>query len=270
MNSLTVRIISAVSLIACLALVQYFVGSQGVLVLGFFLIGLAIYEYAQMHFALSSNRRTARILFTFAALFTIVQVLTGHFSAHLFAFCLALLFCVFIWLVRGESQNDRQLRTLSELALGVIYLGLFPGLGLRLLKFADTEKWFWFMVALVAAGDIAGYFVGRAFGRRALLKSMSPNKTVEGFVGALISSLLISFLFHYFFATNVEIWKLLLAGPMISFFAQTGDLFESLLKRTAGVKDSGKILPGHGGLLDRIDGHIFACPVVYFAYTLLS
>jgi phosphatidate cytidylyltransferase len=115
-------------------------------------------------------------------------------------------------------------------------------------------------VVPVWAGDIAGIFVGRAWGRRPLAPQISPNKTVEGAVGNLLACLAAGAALGVWTGFGPGLG--LAAGALGGTFGQAGDLFESSLKRSAGVKDSGNLLPGHGGILDRIDSLLFALPVV--------
>ncbi|HEY5218585.1 MAG TPA: phosphatidate cytidylyltransferase, partial [Gemmatimonadaceae bacterium] len=127
-------------------------------------------------------------------------------------------------------------------------------------------------VLVTWATDIGAYAVGRAFGRRKLMPSVSPGKTVAGAVGALVVSVLVTALYAEYVLRPVAQLGLtplgiLLFGIVVSAAAQTGDLFESLLKREAGVKDSSSLIPGHGGVLDRLDSLFFVLPV---AYLLLS
>jgi phosphatidate cytidylyltransferase len=144
-----------------------------------------------------------------------------------------------------------------ELGLGSIGLSIAPG-GV-LLVFPLVVTW---------ASDIGAFFVGRAIGGRKLIPSVSPGKTVAGAVGGLVASMLVSWVFARGVLVPVASfgftpWGALGFGAAISVAAQTGDLFESLLKREAKVKDSSRIIPGHGGVLDRFDSLIFVLPVAY-------
>jgi phosphatidate cytidylyltransferase len=121
------------------------------------------------------------------------------------------------------------------------------------------------MVAIVATADIGGYFTGRRFGKHKLAPAVSPGKTVEGFLGGLLSNILLASVVAYFSASNL--WILLAIVVPASLFSVLGDLVESMVKRQVGAKDSGAILPGHGGILDRIDSITAAAPV--FALALL-
>ncbi|APZ43234.1 phosphatidate cytidylyltransferase [Acidihalobacter ferrooxydans] len=120
-----------------------------------------------------------------------------------------------------------------------------------------------FLVVLGASGDSAAYFTGKRFGRRRLAPHLSPGKTWEGLMGELAMGLVIALIGALVFAAdNPVAWILFVALTMVTIIASVfGDLFESMLKRIAGSKDSGDLLPGHGGILDRIDSHLAAAPV---------
>lgn len=119
--------------------------------------------------------------------------------------------------------------------------------------------------------DSAAYFVGKAIGRHKLAPRISPGKTWEGSFGGLIGAVVVSYLFTLCtpFQLPLNYWQAIIIGLLISVFGQGGDLIESLLKRHAGVKESGNLMPGHGGLLDRMDSILFAGVVVYFYYVIV-
>lgn len=120
------------------------------------------------------------------------------------------------------------------------------------------------MIAIIAAADIGGYFTGRKFGKRKLAPAVSPGKTWEGFAGGLIFNLLLVVLISVLTTTHLP--TLLAIAIPTSLFSVVGDLLESMVKRHAGVKDSGDVLPGHGGVLDRVDSITAAAPVFALAY----
>lgn len=129
-------------------------------------------------------------------------------------------------------------------------------------------------VLLTWASDTFAYFVGRAFGRRKLIPRVSPGKTVEGSLGALAGTVLVAVAYAWvlgrFPTYRLELGEALLLGVLVSVAAQVGDLAESLLKRDAGVKDSGTLLPGHGGALDRFDSLFFTLPLSYLFFLLVA
>lgn len=119
-----------------------------------------------------------------------------------------------------------------------------------------------FVLSLVWVADIGAYFSGRAFGRHKLAPAISPGKTWEGLLGGLIANLLWMLLVHRYSAGwGLSLWAFIAIGAAASLISVIGDLFVSVMKREAGVKDSGKLLPGHGGMLDRVDSIIAATPV---------
>lgn len=152
-----------------------------------------------------------------------------------------------------------------ELALGVLYCGL-PVLALTLIRrqhephYADTSlgfTWALWALALVWVTDIGAYFAGRAIGGPKLAPSISPGKTWAGLVGGVAAASLWGAFMHWQAGLPL---RLTLASPALAVLAQAGDLYESRLKRRAGVKDSGRLLPGHGGVMDRLDGLVPVAP----------
>ncbi len=110
--------------------------------------------------------------------------------------------------------------------------------------------------------DTGAYIFGRLFGKRKLWPEISPNKTVEGFVGGILCSTIVAVVFSIYYDMPLSLFPLLLVTWLLSLFGQLGDLVESALKRHFDVKDSGTLLPGHGGILDRFDSFIFVLPLM--------
>jgi phosphatidate cytidylyltransferase len=124
-----------------------------------------------------------------------------------------------------------------------------------------------FTVLLVASNDTGAYFIGRAFGRRKLAPVLSPQKTVEGFFGGLLAGLVVaSILVSFPGWGEIGLARGLVVAAIVGVIAPIGDAAESMVKRSLGVKDMGSVLPGHGGILDRIDSFLFAIPAIYFLF----
>jgi phosphatidate cytidylyltransferase len=143
-----------------------------------------------------------------------------------------------------------------------VYIGMPLGALAAVRDEANGREAVLLLLVTIVISDSAQYYTGRAFGRRPLAPQISPKKTVEGAVGGvLFGTFAMAVGGHYVLAASI--WMLALLGAAISLLGIVGDLFESLLKRSAGVKDSSHLIPGHGGVLDRIDSWLFAAPVYY-------
>jgi len=156
-------------------------------------------------------------------------------------------------------------------AFAPIYIGLPLGAlaAVRGSVLHDGRLALLLLAVVIIVSDSAQYYTGRAFGRRPLSPEISPKKTVEGAIGGVVfATLALAVGGRYVFWAPV--WVLALAGAVISLLGIVGDLFESLLKRSAGIKDSSNLIPGHGGVLDRIDSWLFAAPVYYLLVRLFA
>src|ERR1700680_2530650 len=153
------------------------------------------------------------------------------------------------------------LPAVSVSAAALLMLALPFSYLVRLQEIEWGRRWVLFTLFLVWTGDMAAYFVGRAFGRVPMAPVLSPKKTWEGAVGNLVGSLLVAVGFVRWLPADLA--GLLLVAALANIAGQAGDLIESAYKRGAGAKESGGLLPGHGGMLDRIDSLVFAAPVVW-------
>lgn len=116
---------------------------------------------------------------------------------------------------------------------------------------------------LIWINDTFAYLVGKNFGKNKLFERISPKKTIEGFLGGVLFAIIGSFIISQYYVTLLPLWCWIVIAVLVSVFGTIGDLIESKFKRVAGVKDSGSIMPGHGGILDRLDSIIFVAPFVY-------
>lgn len=148
--------------------------------------------------------------------------------------------------------------------LGFCYVPLLI-VHLILLRTLDQGvNWLLLLMLIVMSNDTAAFYVGSALGRRKLYPQVSPNKSVEGAVGGLLGSIAGTLVAKFTFFPALRLSDCLITAIVIGILGQLGDLFESLLKRSFGVKDSGTIFPGHGGVLDRLDSILFAAPALYY------
>ncbi|MFA5624272.1 MAG: phosphatidate cytidylyltransferase [Bradymonadales bacterium] len=131
----------------------------------------------------------------------------------------------------------------------------------------QANAWIFTLMAMTWLSDTGAYFTGRKFGKHKLAPILSPKKTIEGAIGGLLAAIVAGLGAKYFAFPDLSIASVVLLAVVSNIFAQTGDLAESLIKRSCKVKDSGKLIPGHGGLLDRVDALIFSAPWVYIFAT---
>jgi phosphatidate cytidylyltransferase len=167
-----------------------------------------------------------------------------------------------------EDNLREILPHISAEFFGAIYTFL-PWHFAELLRLRSIH-WLFFALALNWFGDSVAYYTGRAFGKHRLAPVISPKKSWEGAMGAVVGSVVFGVIYMGYFQPQTSPWKVALIAVIANVAGQTGDLAESAMKRGAGVKDSGSILPGHGGLLDRVDSSLFAIPVVYACSLLVS
>lgn len=153
--------------------------------------------------------------------------------------------------------------------LGAIYLGALGGAlaALRLLPPAGAGAWrILLLLGAVMAADTLAYFVGHLAGRRRLAPEISPGKTVEGALGGIVGGVTGALLVRAIGMPELPLASAVVLGALVAVLGIVGDLLESLLKRWAGVKDSGGLFPGHGGMLDRLDSLLFGAPVLYYYF----
>jgi phosphatidate cytidylyltransferase len=178
--------------------------------------------------------------------------------------CLAALICIGVLAIAGGQPGPEVLRDAAASLFPMLYIGIPLGTlaGIRLIGGRDAIL---LLIVTLIVSDSAQYYAGRKFGRRRLAPGISPSKTVEGALGGLALGTAAMTLggLWVFRGANVNVWLLLLTSVAVVALGMVGDLFESLLKRSAGVKDSSALIPGHGGVLDRIDSWLFAGPVFY-------
>ncbi|GAB4414801.1 MAG: phosphatidate cytidylyltransferase [Thermodesulfovibrionales bacterium] len=168
----------------------------------------------------------------------------------------------------SKRNPSSSLHDISPVILALLYI---PGLlGFQLSLRGVGPEWIIFLYGCVWASDSLAYYAGKTLGKRRLYREVSPNKTIAGASGSVIGGVLSGWLLNLMFIHAVDSWKALLIGIIIGATTILGDLVESMFKRDAGVKDSGAIIPGHGGILDKIDGVLFAGPILYWVADLLD
>lgn len=186
------------------------------------------------------------------------------------------IFALYLIALEVIRPNENSVHALIFTLFGYFYIPWMLGYALTLRYTPDGVLGLWYLmipVLAITASDVGAYVIGNIFGRRKLAPIISPNKTLEGAIGGLGLAVIIvsavTFWLEQLLNLRVDLYDAILFSLLVASAAQLGDLFESLIKRWAGVKDAGFFLPGHGGVLDRIDSYLFAVPATYYFVTLV-
>lgn len=157
--------------------------------------------------------------------------------------------------------------TISKMGMvlfGILFIGFLLTYVSLMRNMPRGRLWVLFLTTTVWAGDISALVTGASFGKHKLYPKISPQKTFEGLGGAILGSMIVALVFVLLFLPQVKKETCILLAAGIGFFGQLGDFTESMLKRSASVKDSGNLIPGHGGMLDRLDSFLFSAPFLYY------
>jgi len=272
------RLASALVILPPLVWFLWYASPGLFLILVLALIGLSLHEYLHI---LQHIRLSLCTSVTFLAAFALASAayLGGWrwLPIVLFLSMVALTISVMVLPAREESPPSPLLQrgargdfvALVYSIFGVLFIGwnLSHLILLRLLPAGPS--YILFLCAVVWVGDSAAMYVGKSLGRYKMAPAISPGKTWEGAVGGAVGGVLTAVWGAGFWLPHLVLWQCIMLGLCISLAAQMSDLGESMLKRYAGVKDSGGLIPGHGGILDRIDSMLFAAPTLVYALLLL-
>jgi len=232
-----------------------FAGLIALLLLGGFL------EYHRMVFG--GGRAFERAEGLAAALFLPLSSFLGGLTL-LTASAVFLFTALFLLYLFRAGDVLPDMADLMKVTFGVVYLPFLFSHAVLIRGLDGGTAWIFFIVVLAFSGDISAFYVGRTWGRHKLMPNVSGGKTVEGTLGLVAGSVIGCLVFRYFFLPGVSLSDTVLLAFLGSILCQLGDLFESAIKRSADVKDSGVLFPGHGGVLDRLDSLILMVPFVYY------
>ena len=223
---------------------------------------LAVFEFYQ----LVAGAKVPPLTY-FGLIWTLLFILSPHFNYDFLAPLLLTSAVVLslIWLLLRPQREGAFIGWAWTIA-GILYVGWLLSYFVALRGLDDGRNWVFLALFITLGSDTTAFFVGRALGRHHLAPRISPGKTWEGAIAGVLGAIIISLLFTLPSPLSLPLGygQAILLGLLVSIFGQLGDLTESLLKRNMGVKDSGKLLTGHGGFLDRIDSVVFAGIVVYY------
>jgi len=233
---------------------------------GVFLIigGIMAWEFSTM--VLAPEEAALKPAAVALVLLPLVASCTGRLEVLAAALVLAVLFLTLLVISRHGRLPD-PFALLLRLAFGLLLVGFFPGHIALIMRLPGGPHLLLFLTCITVASDSAAFFIGSLLGRHKLCPTVSPKKTIEGLGGGLLGGAAGGLLVALLFFPGFALFRILGFAALLAAVGVLGDLTESLLKRRAGVKDSGAILPGHGGLLDRVDSLLLAAPAFYYLHT---
>lgn len=269
-SGLAARVITAVVALPVLGAVLFYGPSDAWMAIVFFAATVGLFEFYSM--TMGEDDRVVAAMGTAVGSLLVLLIYFSPNSwfilAGLVTASLAVLFAVLF----SYSSIERGALLIGAGIAGLIWVAVFTSFVALLRRDAGDlgPWWILLLLAIVWAGDTGAYFVGRALGRRKLAPVVSPNKSWEGAIGGTACSVAAAFAVVALTPIVLSPINVVALAIPASILGQVGDLCESLLKRSTGVKDSGKIVYGHGGILDRVDALIFAAPYVYFFFMFSS
>ncbi|BCD92557.1 phosphatidate cytidylyltransferase [Francisella halioticida] len=196
----------------------------------------------------------------YLVVFAVVVFVVSEFFVYLqYVFPIFWLYAIFK-LSQYEREKIDAISSNQVLTMGLFTIAPFAAC-LYILH-SNGVAWIFMFILVIAAADSGAYFTGKAVGKRKMLPRLSPNKTVEGLLGGIVCAIVMAIIFLLYMGLSpLEYVCMVLISALVAVLSVVGDVFESMMKRIAGVKDSGNILPGHGGVLDRLDGYMPTLPV---------
>lgn len=273
-TELSKRVATAVVGVAALLALLIWGGGIGMYAITLILALGMMVEYAQLSLALHDGLEKKYLLLFLTWAVVTLDFALGGAELGLALFLFIALFTYFLFTADRHAATPADLlahfRELATSVFGMFYLVLALLLLARLREAAHGVLWVIDFLLIVWAGDTGGYFGGKKFGRKKLYPAISPKKTREGALCGLAAGIIVTAIFKLALFHDLP-WAMIIVGsPIVGVTAQVGDLCESFLKRAFDKKDSGTILPGHGGFLDRFDGVVFSLPVMYACLKLFS
>jgi phosphatidate cytidylyltransferase len=196
----------------------------------------------------------------------ILSIIVSHGDVGAFSPFIVLLLLFLSILFMGTSQNlSSSISNIGITIFGILYIGFLLSHVSLIRNMVNGKQWVLFLITTVWAGDIFALLSGTFFGRHKLYPKISPNKTYEGLVGAIAGSVIVALIFSTFFLPRLDKGLCFFLAIGLGLLGQVGDFTESMLKRSARVKDSGSLIPGHGGMLDRLDSLLFSAPFLHYS-----
>jgi phosphatidate cytidylyltransferase len=260
------RIITGLALVALFVVIFLFSPPWLVCVIATLVILLASWEFLEM--ALPEQAFADRLLCLALATLIPGAALAGRTDCLMGSLFVALFALGVRSLFSGKEMKTR-FEELQVCLFGTLYVSFTLSHFVLLRNMEDWKPWIFFILIVTYVGDVAAFFTGTKWGKRKLSPLLSPKKTVEGALGGMLATVLLACACKIVFFPALTVFQAIWVSVILSVSGQLGDLLESLIKRSYGIKDSGRILPGHGGILDRIDSILIAGPVGYYLAILI-
>ncbi len=255
------RILTALALVALFAAVFLFSPPWLISIIAALIILLATWEYLEM--TLPAQAGSDRGLCLALAALVPIAALPGRVDCLFGALFFALLALGTRSIVGGKELRTR-FEELQVRLFGIFYVSFTLSHFVLLRTLEDGQRWIFFILIVTYLGDVAAFFTGTRWGRHKLSPVLSPKKTIEGALGGLAATVAAGYACKLVFFPGLTGCQALWVSALLSVSGQMGDLLESLIKRSYDIKDSGRMLPGHGGILDRIDSILLAGPLGYY------
>ncbi len=213
--------------------------------------------------SLNSHEQSYKPAAITIGLLPLLSLGTGHVEFIQPAFVLALFLTIILTVI---IYNDKYIdfSFITKICAGLTFVGFTAAHLVLLRSTSQGIHWLILLTLIITASDTGAYFAGTAFGRHKLCPKISPGKTIEGFIGGLLAAVFVTLLSGPLLFGDISQYRLAILAVILSCVGVLGDLTESIFKRTNKVKDSGSILPGHGGILDRVDSILMAGPALYY------
>lgn len=224
-------------------------------------VALGLHEFYAL--LLPDNKPHERAIGIILGMVLACLIYVGNTSYSHALLCFSVIFLCLLYMLKSRDFS----LGVSKIALtlfGILYIGFLLSYVTLIDKSTPGKQWLFFLVSTVWAADIGGFFAGSLVGRHKLYPKVSPNKTIEGIGGGVFGAIAVALVFRKLFFPVLDVSDCVVLGSSLALFGQMGDFAESMIKRSANVKDSSSLIPGHGGVLDRLDSFLFSAPFLYY------
>ena len=255
------RVLTGVITIPVLCLLIGYGPEPTLFVIVLIAVALGLHEFYSL--ILPENKRHEKTMGIILGMALASVIYLGNVSLAYAPLGFSIIFLSLVYMLKS-SNFTLAISKIALTLLGILYIGLLLSYVTLIDKTSPGKQWIFLLVSTVWAADIGGFFVGSLVGRHKLYPKVSPNKTFEGLGGAVGGGVAAALVYRKVFFPSLDVSDCVFLGFFLTLFGQMGDFTESMIKRSARVKDSSSLIPGHGGILDRLDSFLFAAPFLYY------